>query len=93
MPQAQNQLQIDWENWVEITLYDVSEITFQVLAGTVEIRRGDHTQPSAEERGWQYSTSEGERGVALDSLSLGAGNRVWAKALGRNQALLLVDHA
>jgi|GEM_PF-2563448 len=97
MAQNQVSLVVGTEAWVQLTNANVTQVTFQVLSGTVFIRyTNGTTPPGPSEQGARYSagdgTSEGElRRLLADLVSLAGANRVWARA-AMNASLVYVDH-
>lgn len=83
---------IDYNEWVEITENDVTEITFAVLDGAIEIRVSA-SEPSASHRGFPYDAGEGERGTALADISISTASRVWVKGMAFPRSTVIVDHA
>lgn len=85
--------------WTELTNDDVSEITFQVLAGVVEVRATDGTAPASTDRGFLYRSDgqeyhEGELRIDISDLASAAGvDRVFARPLNARPAKVIVDHA
>lgn len=85
--------------WTELTDSDVTQITFQVLTGVVEIRATDGTAPSASDRGFLYRSDgyeyhEGELRISVSDLAEATGvDRVFARPLNARPAKLIVDHA
>ncbi len=93
MARNQEPIEVAHKDWVELTNGDVSEITFQVLFGEVEIRRDGAAEPAADARGWIYPGGQGREKLPLDNISAGAGTRVWAKGRRSSGSIVLVDHA
>lgn len=93
MPKVQTPMHIPRDTWVEITANDVTNITFQILSGRVEILRGAEIPPADDASGWIYATGTGERNLPLDQLSHAPGGRVWMRALSTSGAKVLIDHA
>lgn len=93
MARNQEALSIDG-NWTQLTNGAVTDITFQVLAGKVEIRyTTDTTPPSTSDRGFVYDRDEGELDRPLTELTnLVGAARVWAKAV-KPFSTVIVDHA
>ena len=86
--------------WTQLTNDDVSEITFQVLSGAVEVRATvGATAPAATDRGYFYrndgrSDHEGELRVGIDVFAEAAGaNRMYARPVNGRSARVIVDHA
>lgn len=78
--------------WVELTNDDVTAITFQVVSGVAEIRRGTSASPDITLRGMVFSFSEGFLQRDLSTIAYGSGARIWAKAHAGRFAQVLVDH-
>lgn len=88
--------------WTELTNADVTEITFQVVGGSVKIRCTTGSAPSAlTDAGYVYharpvdSQSEaGELRVELSQLAAASGaDRVFATPINGRTAKVIVDHA
>ena len=87
--------------WTELTNGDVTEITFQVISGSVKVRFTDGTTPSAlSDAGFEYHANsseyqrDGELRVAVASFAAAAGvDRVFALPLNGRRAVVVVDHA
>jgi hypothetical protein len=86
--------------WTELTNANADEITFQVLAGAVEVRATvGATAPSATDRGYFYRSDgqeyhEGELRIEIAEFTLAAGaNRVFARPTNARPARIIVDHA
>ena len=86
--------------WTQLTNDDVTDITFQVLTGAVEVRAtAGANAPSATDRGYFYRNDgveyhEGELRVPIASFGEAAGvNRLYARAKGGRTAKVIVDHA
>ncbi len=93
MARNQERVPAPKDQWVQLTNDDVTEISFQVLHGEVEIRRDGAVEPAASARGWIYSGGTGER-VPLNEISrANQGARVWAKGRRASGSIVLVDHA
>lgn len=85
--------------WTELTNADAEDITFQVLAGSVEVRATeDATPPTTTDRGYFYRNDaleyhEGELRVNLnvfaDSITA---KRMFARPVNGRPARLIVDH-
>jgi len=92
MARQQEVVEIGFNEVRELTDGAASSITFQVLEGTVEIIRAA-ALPSAADRGWQYLTGQGERDIALSSISTASGDRVFGIGKAHPVTEVLVDHA
>lgn len=85
--------------WTELTNDDVTDITFQVLAGAVEVRATDGATPAATDRGYFYRNDgreyhEGELRVALSDFAEDpAAERMFARPVNGRPARVMVDHA
>lgn len=88
--------------WTELTNADVTQITFQVVSGSVKIRCTTGSAPSAlSDAGYVYhahpadrQTAEGELAVLITDLTATAGaDRVFATPINGRPAKVLVDHA
>lgn len=87
--------------WTELTNGDVTNITFQVISGSVKVRFTDGTAPAAlSDAGYEYHANsteyqrDGELNVALSNFAAAAGvDRVFATPLNGRRAVLVVDHA
>ncbi|WP_264213213.1 hypothetical protein [Leisingera thetidis] len=93
MPYSQEPIQVPKDEWVELTANDITQISFQVLDGEVEIRRGGTDAPAPASRGWIYPGGSGEQQASLSSISAASGDRVWAKGRRGPGSTVLVDHA
>ena len=92
MARNQDSLIIDYNEWEQLTNDDVTEITFQVLEGAVQIRI-EGSEPDAGDHGFAYVQGEGERGAALSDMSTSSASRVWAKGIAHPSSRVIVDHA
>ena len=84
------------DGWTEITVGDVTNITFQVTAGgTVLIQATTGSAPSSDAASLTYKTGQGEANRALSDLFPGvaSADRVFAKAVGTDRASVFVSHA
>jgi hypothetical protein len=85
--------------WTQLTNGDISAITFQVLAGVVEIRATDGTAPAATDRGFLYRSDgqeyyEGELDILIAKYSSSAtADRVFARPVNARPARVIVTHA
>ncbi|MCG7520838.1 hypothetical protein [Ruegeria sp. Ofav3-42] len=93
MAREQDLVEVEFGELKELTNADVSQLTFMVLSGKIEILRATSVQPIAEGRGWAYEEGFGERNISLDDISSAAGNRVWAYGKGHPTSKVMVDHA
>lgn len=93
MARDQETIDIEKDSWIELTNGDVTEISFQVLFGEVEIRRDGAAMPTANDRGWIYSGRNGERLPLSEISRSNPGARVWAKGRRASGSIVLVDHA
>lgn len=93
MARDQETVEAAKDTWVELTNGDVTEISFQVLFGEVEIRRHGAAMPTANDRGWIYSGGSGERLPLSEISRSNPGARVWAKGRRASGSIVLVDHA
>ncbi|UXU79587.1 hypothetical protein GB880_007015 [Paracoccus sp. SMMA_5_TC] len=89
---------LEYGQWVQLTVADVTAISFQVIAGAeVHITGTDGpVPPGPGAAGWQYAPGQGERNVALADLFPGiAASRVWAQASGGGgvPGRVMVSHA
>ena len=87
--------------WTELTNSDTTQITFQVISGSIKVRATTGSAPSSlSDGGYVYhahpsdrQTEEGEIRVALSSLSSAASvDRVFATPINGRTATVLVDH-
>lgn len=79
--------------WVEMTNGDVTEITFQVRNGKIEIRGTVGTAAPTQDWGFIYDEREGHLNIPLSTLFKAAEiNRVWLRAV-EFQSSVVVDHA
>ena len=87
--------------WTELTNGDVTEITFQVVTGSVKIRATTGAAPSdLADAGYVYhahpadqQTESGELRVAIPDLAAGAGlDRIFATPINGRKAAVIVDH-
>jgi hypothetical protein len=88
--------------WTELTNGDVSEITFQVVAGSVKVRFTSGSAPSAlTAAGYVYHArpgdaqeESGELRIPVTDLAAGAGlDRLFATPINGRKAVVIVDHA
>jgi hypothetical protein len=88
--------------WTELTNDNVTEITFQVVTGSVKIRATvGATPPAASAEGYVYharpadeQNENGELRIAITDLTAAAGaNRVYARPISGRKARVIVDHA
>jgi hypothetical protein len=88
--------------WTQLTDSDITEITFQVVTGSVKIRATvGATAPATDAEGYVYharptaeQTENGELRVGISDLTATAGaNRVYARPIGGRKARVIVDHA
>ena len=88
--------------WTQLTNDNVSEITFQVITGSVKVRATvNAVPPAADAEGYVYharpageQTENGELRVEIDDLTATPGaNRVYARPIGGRKARVIVDHA
>ena len=88
--------------WTELTNSDVTEITFQVVTGSVKIRCTTGSAPSAlSDSGYVYHAhpsspqlESGELRVLITALATAAGaDRVFATPINGRAAGVVVDHA
>lgn len=88
--------------WTELTNSDVTELTFQVITGSVKIRATTGSAPAAlSDAGYVYhahpadqQNESGELRISLSSLAAGAGmDRVFATPISGRKAVVIVDHA
>jgi hypothetical protein len=88
--------------WTELTNDDVTEITFQVISGSVKVRCTTGSAPSAlSDAGYVYHAraadsqeESGELRVAITDLTATAGaDRVFATPINGRPAKVVVDHA
>lgn len=88
--------------WTELTNGDVTQITFQVVTGSVKVRATTGSAPaSLSDPGYVYhahpadrQTEYGELRIALTSLAAGAGmDRLFATPISGRKARVIVDHA
>lgn len=94
MARNQEVVEVPFREWRELTNSDVTELTFQVLEGHVEIRRATDVQPDGTARGFHYGQHLGERAVTPDELSAaGTGARIWAFGTSHTPSKVIVDHA
>ncbi|CUH99860.1 hypothetical protein [Leisingera aquaemixtae] len=93
MAHEQTPITVEKDTWVQLTNGDVTEISFQVLDGEIELRRGGTAAPGLEARGWIYPGGTGREKLALADISVAQGSRVWAKGRRAANSTVLVDHA
>ena len=85
--------------WTQLTNADVTQITFQVLSGSVFIRFTTDATTPTEDPGLVYNRGEGELNETLGQLvNLANADRVWAKPVSisggtADQAAVYVDHS
>ena len=87
--------------WTELTNADVTNITFQVISGSVKVRFTTGTAPaSLSDAGYEYHANsveyqrDGELNAAVADFAAGAGiDRVFAAPLNGRRAVVVVDHA
>jgi hypothetical protein len=88
--------------WTQLTNGDISEITFQVVTGSVKIRATvGATAPAASAEGYVYharpgdeQSENGELRIDIADLTATAGaNRVYARPISGRKARVIVDHA
>jgi len=88
--------------WTELTNADVTEITFQVITGSVKVRCTTGSAPSSlADPGYVYhahptdpQAESGELRVAISDLAAVAGaDRVFATPISGRKAVVIVDHA
>ena len=87
--------------WTELTNADVTDITFQVVSGSVKVRFTTGSAPAAlSDAGYEYHAipseyqRDGELRAAVASLAAVAGaDRVFATPLNGRRAVVVVDHA
>lgn len=87
--------------WTELTNGDVTEITFQVVSGSVKVRFTTGAAPSAlSDAGYEYHANsveyqrDGELRAAVADFAAAAGvDRVFATPLNGRRAVVVVDHA
>jgi hypothetical protein len=88
--------------WTELTNGDVTEITFQVVTGSVKIRCTTGSAPSSlSDPGYVYHArpaddqeESGELRIELSQLAAGADiDRVFATPISGRVAKVVVDHA
>jgi carbon monoxide dehydrogenase subunit G len=89
--------------WTQLTNDDVTDITFQVQAGSIKVRGtvGATAPSSLSDPGYVYHAhptgpqeESGELRVDLTDLFTGAGiNRVYATPISGRPAKVIVDHA
>lgn len=95
MARNQESIELSTEQYTELTNADVTNISFQTLAGIMEVRYTvGSVQPATNLRGARYTAESGEQQKALATLTFLAGaNRVWAIAKGQTKVTVWVDHA
>jgi len=88
--------------WTELTNSDTTQITFQVISGSVKVRATTGSAPSAlSDAGYVYhahpadrQTEDGELRIAISDLTVTAGaDRLFATPLNGRTATVVVDHA
>jgi hypothetical protein len=88
--------------WTELTNSDVTEITFQVVSGSVKVRATTGSAPSAlSDPGYVYhsdpvapQSENGELRISIADLAAASGaDRLFATPLGARRAVVIVDHA
>ena len=89
--------------WTQLTNGDISEITFQVISGSVKVRfTAGATPPSnLSDGGYVYHAraadsqdESGELRILVSDLAAGAGlNRLYATPINGRPAVVVVDHA
>ena len=101
---ARNQAAVTCEPgvWTELTNGDVTEITFQIITGSVKVRCTTGSAPSAlTDAGYVYHArpadpqqESGELRVAIADLTATSGaDRVFATPINGRKAVVVVDHA
>jgi hypothetical protein len=88
--------------WTELTNSDATQITFQVVGGSVKVRCTTGAAPSAlSDAGYVYhahpadrQTEDGELRINISDLTATAGaDRVFATPINGRKATVVVDHA
>ena len=87
--------------WTELTNDDVTNITFQVLTGSIKVRCTTGAAPSSlSDGGYQYHADaaeyqrDGELRIPLTDFAIAAGiDRVFATPINGRTALVVVDHS
>lgn len=87
--------------WTELTNADVTELTFQVISGSVKVRFTTGSAPSAlSDAGYEYHANsveyqrDGELRAAVSDFAAVAGaDRAFATPLNGRRAVVVVDHA
>lgn len=88
--------------WTELTNADVTQISFQVVSGSVKVRATTGSAPSAlSDAGYVYhahpadrQSAEGELALLLADMTATAGaDRVFATPINGRAAKVVVDHA
>lgn len=87
--------------WTELTNADVTELTFQVISGSVKVRFTTGSAPSAlSDAGYEYHANsaeyqrDGELRASVASFAAVAGaDRAFATPLNGRRAVVVVDHA
>ncbi|TRD16949.1 hypothetical protein [Palleronia caenipelagi] len=80
------------KDWTELTNAEASTVSFQVVAGQVEIRAAG-AQPLEEDQGLRYDYGQGEWARVMMEYS-GGHARLWARNLhGAGSSTVWVDHA
>jgi hypothetical protein len=88
--------------WTELTNSDATQITFQVVGGSVKVRCTTGAAPSAlSDAGYVYhahpadrQTEDGELRINISDLTATAGaDRVFATPINGRTATVVVDHA
>lgn len=80
--------------WTELSNGDVTNISFQVLEGSIKVVAGvSSTSPDKDAPGWVYKASFGELNLDITKLSNDAlNNRLYAFSFS-DLSKVLVDHA
>lgn len=87
--------------WTELTNADVTNITFQVVSGSVKVRFTTGATPAAlSDAGYEYHANateyqrDGELNATVADFAAGAGmDRAFATPLNGRRAVVVVDHA
>lgn len=88
--------------WTELTNADVTQITFQVVAGSIKVRATTGSAPSAlSDAGYVYhahpadrQSEDGELRIGIADLTATTGaDRVFATPINGRTAKVVVDHA
>lgn len=99
MAQDQQTITCPDGTWTQLTNADVTQITFEVLSGSVYVRFTTDTTTPTEAHGIVYTRGFGALQKPLTGLTyLSGAVRVWAKPVGisggtADQAAVFVDHA